>query len=319
MDTNEMENMTSAFFQNLYTKDDYVATDGVTNLVNAVVTDAMNEALCATYTEKEISDALFQIGPLKAPGPDGFPARFLQRNWGLLKDEVVAAVQLFFESGIMPSEVNDTAIVMIPKKNEPQELKDFRPISLCNVTYKVVSKCIANRLRLILDEIIAPTQSAFIPGRLITDNALMAFECIHSIQTGGAARSKFCAYKLDMAKAYDRVDWSFLEGVLAKLGFQSKWIRWVMACVTSVRYSIRFNGHMLDSFSPSRGLRQGDPLSPYLFLFVADGLSCLIRKEIESGALREFQICRRPLASLTFSSRMTVFYFLKPLSNKQRW
>jgi hypothetical protein len=104
-----------------------------------------------------------------------------------------------------------------------------------------------------------------------------------------------------------------------KSGFQSKWIRWMMACVTSVRYSIRFNGHMLDSFSPSRGLRQGDPLSPYLFLFVADGLSCLIRKEIESGALREFQICRRPLASLTFSSRMTVFYFLKPLSNKQRW
>jgi hypothetical protein len=80
MDTNEMENMTSAFFQNLYTKDDSVAPDGVTNLVNAVVTDAMNEALCATYTEKEISDALFQIGPLKAPGPDGFPARFLQRN-----------------------------------------------------------------------------------------------------------------------------------------------------------------------------------------------------------------------------------------------
>jgi hypothetical protein len=111
-------------------------------------------------------------------------------------------VQLFFETGIMPSEVNDTAIVMIPKKNEPQELKDFGPISLCNMTYKVVSKCIANRLHLILDEIIAPTQSAFIPGRLTTDNALMAFECIHSIQTGGAARSNFCAYKLDMAKAY---------------------------------------------------------------------------------------------------------------------
>jgi hypothetical protein len=202
MDTRETENMTSAFFQNLYTKDDSVIPDGVTNLVEAVVTDAMNEALCANYTEKEISDALFQIGPLKAPGPDGFPARFLQRNWGLFKEEVVAAVQLFFETGVMPSEVNDTAIVMIPKKNEPKELKDFRPISLCNVTYKVVSKCIANRLRLILDEIIAPTQSAFIPGRLITDNALMAFECIHSIQTGGATRSNFCAYKLDMAKAY---------------------------------------------------------------------------------------------------------------------
>jgi hypothetical protein len=210
----------------------------------------------------------------------------------------------------MPEEVNHIAIVMIPKKNDPEELKDFRPISLCNVIYKVVSKCIANRLRQILDMIISPTQSAFIPGRLISDNALMAFECIHAIQTGGVARSKFCAYKLDMAKAYDRVDWSFLEGVLAKLGFHSKWIRWVMACVTSVRYSIRFNGHMLDSFSPSRGLRQGDPLSPYLFLFVADGLSCLIRKEIDAGALHELKICRRApgISHLFFADDSLLFF-----------
>jgi hypothetical protein len=96
-----------------------------------------------------------------------------------------------------------------------------------------------------------------------------------------------------MAKAYDRVDWRFLEGVLAKLGFQSQWIQWVMACVTTVRYSIRFNGQLLDSFTPSRGIRQGDPLSPYIFLFVADGLSCLIRKEVESSSLRELHICRR--------------------------
>jgi hypothetical protein len=90
-----------------------------------------------------------------------------------------------------------------------------------------------------------------------------------------------------MAKAYDRVDWRFLEGVLAKLGFQSQWIQWVMACVTTVRYSIRFNGQLLDSFTPSRGIRQGDPLSLYIFLFVADGLSCMIRKEVESSSLRE--------------------------------
>jgi hypothetical protein len=150
-----------------------------------------------------------------------------------------------------------------------------------------------NRLRPFIQDIISPTQSAFVPGRLITDNALMAFECIHSIQTGSAARKKYCAYKLYMAKAYDRVDWRFLEGVLVKLGFHSQWIRWVMACVTTVRYTVRFNGNMLDSFTPSRGIRQGDPLSPYLFLFVADGLSCLIRKEIENNALCELHICRR--------------------------
>jgi hypothetical protein len=203
-----------------------------------------------------------------------------------------------------------TAFVLIPKKDDPADLKDFRPIGLCNFIFKVVSKCLVNRLRPLLQDIIAPTQSAFIPGRLITDNALIAFECIHAIQTGSAARRKFCAYKLDMAKAYDRVDWRFLEGVLAKLGFHSQWIQWVMVCVTTVRYTIRFNENMLDSFTPSCGIRQGDPLSPYLFLFVADGLSCLIRKEIECNALREFHICRRApgISHLLFADDSLLFF-----------
>jgi hypothetical protein len=235
----------------------------------------MNERLCEGFSEKEISDALFLIGPLKAPGPDGFPAHFLQRNWGLFRDEVVKAVQTFFATGIMA--VNERSIVMIPKNKDPEDLKDFRAISLCNVIYKVVTKCLINRLRPILHDIVSPEQSAFVPGRLRTDNVLVAFECIDSIQTGSTARAKFCAYKLDMAKAYNCVDWRFLEGVLAKMGFHSEWIQWIMTCVTTVSYSFRFSGHMLDSFTPTHGLRQGDPLSPYLFLFDADGISTLIK------------------------------------------
>ena len=270
----------------------------------------MNERLCASFSEQEISDALFQIGPLKAPGPDGFPARFLQRNWGIIKEDVIRAVQRFFEEGIMPDNVNDTSIVLIPKKNNPEELKDFRPISLCNVLFKVVSKCLVNRLRPLLQDIISPTQSAFIPGRMITDNALIAFECIHAIQSNSADRAQFCAYKLDMAKAYDRVDWSFLEGVMAKLGFHSKWIRWVMQCVTTVRYAVRFNGHLLDTFTPTRGLRQGDPLSPYLFLLVAEGLSTLIQHELDNGGLQDFHISRRGpgISHLLFADDSLMFF-----------
>jgi hypothetical protein len=113
-----------------------------------------------------------------------------------------------------------------------------------------------------------------------------------------------------MTKAYDRVDWRFLEGVLAKLGFHSQWIRLVMACVTTVRYTIRFNGNMLDSFIPSRGICQGYPLSPYLFLFVVDGLSCLIRKEIENNSLRELHICRRApgISHLLFVDDSLLFF-----------
>jgi hypothetical protein len=180
-DTSEMENMATCFFQDLYSRDDNINPEVITDLIDRSITEDMNKDLCAPFSEKEISDALFQIGPLKAPVPDGFPARFLQRNWGLLRDDVVRAVQRFFSEGVMPEEVNDTSIVLLPKKNDPEELKDFRPISLCNVIFKVISKCLVNRLRPILQDIISPTQSAFIPGRLITDNALMAFECIHSM------------------------------------------------------------------------------------------------------------------------------------------
>ena len=111
----------------------------------------MNELLCREFTDTEISDALFQIGPLKAPGADGLPARFFQRNWALLKSEVIAAVKEFFQRGIMPEGINDTVIVLIPKNTNPELLSDFRPISLCNVVYKVISKCLVNRLRPLLD------------------------------------------------------------------------------------------------------------------------------------------------------------------------
>lgn len=273
-----MQGLATEYFTELYSKDENVEPEPIVELFDECVTQEMNEDLCKPFSEEEIGNALFQIGPLKAPGPDGYPGRFFQRNWLLMKEDIIPAVQKFFDTGQMPEGVNDTCIVLIPKVSNPKTLKDFRPISLCNVLYKIVSKCLVNRLRPLLQDIISPNQSAFIPGRMITDNALIAFECMHTINSSNDARSEFCAYKLDLSNAYDRVDWSFLNRVLLKLGFQSSWVHQVMTCVSSVRYQVRFNGVLSASFTPTRGLRQGDPLSPYLFLFVADGLSKLINR-----------------------------------------
>ena len=201
-----MAGMINNYFSDLYTKDPTVVLQEVTHLFDQCITDDMNDTLCKPFTEEEISNALFQIGPLKATGPDGLPARFFQRNWGLLKEDIIHAVRVFFKVGTMPEGVNDTAIVLIPKVQHPETLKDYRPISLCNVLYKVVSKCLVNRLRPLLDAVFSENQSAFIPRRLITDNALIAFECFHAIQQDNSVNSKFCAVKLDLAKAYDRVD-----------------------------------------------------------------------------------------------------------------
>ncbi|KAK1660258.1 hypothetical protein QYE76_048417 [Lolium multiflorum] len=191
------------------------------------VTTEMNETLCKDFTDEEIGDALFQIGPLKAPGVDGFPARFYQRNWGTLKEEVINAVKLFFVTGQMPPGVNESAIVLIPKVDQPETLKDFRPISLCTVIYKIIAKCMVNRLRPMLGEIVSINQSAFVPGRLITDNALVAFECLHFIEQNTNQSKNYCAYKLDLSKAYDRVDWDFLRKVMQRMGFSHRWVDWV--------------------------------------------------------------------------------------------
>jgi len=221
--------------------------------------------------------ALFQMHPLKSSNPDGFPALFYQKNWDILGRDVCQAVLSYLNGGNFDAGLNITNIVLVPKVNSPSKLSDFRPISLCNVLYKLISKVLANRLKFILPYIISPEQSAFVPGRLITDNVLVAFETLHSMATKFSGKEGYMALKLDMSKAYDRLEWDFLEAMLRKLGFADRWINLLMSCVRTVTYSILLNGQPRGHITPSRGLRQGDVLSPYLFILCTKALSSLIR------------------------------------------
>jgi hypothetical protein len=274
-----------------------------------MVLEETNNLLCRDFWDEEIADALFQIGPLKASGTDGFPVKFFSEKWSIVKEDIIRVVKRFLQIGKMLAGTNDTSIVLIPKVDRPMLLKDFRPISLCNVIYKIVSKCMVNRLMPLLEDIIDAPQSAFIPRRMITGNALIVFECLHAINNGNRGCRKFGAYKLDLTKAYDRVDWRCLEAILRRLVFQSKWVQWIMECVTTIRYTIRLNNVMLDSFQPSRGLRQGDLLSSYLFLFMADRLSRILQHEVSRGALYELKICRNApgMSHLLFADDTLIF------------
>jgi hypothetical protein len=160
------------YFQSIFTSDNVGDMNPCLQHLNAHVTEEMNTSLLKPFCSEEIYVALNQMAPLKAPGPDGFTAGFFQKNWGLIGEDVCRAILGSLNSGIMPSFLNSTNIALIPKIMSPVNVSDFRPISLYNVTYKLISKVLANRLKLVLNSIISPVQSAFIPGRLITDNVL---------------------------------------------------------------------------------------------------------------------------------------------------
>ena len=170
------------------------------------VTDEMNMLLDNEFLDFEIKIALDQMSPNKAPGPDGMTKCFYQKYWHLIGDDICKVVREFLNKGGRLSNINHTNVVLIPKKTSPSTASDYRPISLCNVVYKLISKVLVNRMKNILPSIIDECQSAFVPKRMIFDNIIVAHETIHTMQSKRRRRTGFLAVKLDMSKAYDQIE-----------------------------------------------------------------------------------------------------------------
>lgn len=183
------------------------------------VTDSMNADLYKPFTAAELKTSLFQMHPTKAQGYDGFPGLFFQKYWPIFGDTITRVCLQILNEDADFGELNHTLIALIPKVSEPSCVTDFRPISLCSVLYKMISKTIVNRLKLILPRLILEEKSAFVPGRQITDNVLIAFEFMHHIGKTRSGSHGLMALKLDMSKAYDRVEWDFLRWILKEMGF----------------------------------------------------------------------------------------------------
>ncbi|KAF3949794.1 hypothetical protein CMV_024378 [Castanea mollissima] len=232
--------------------------------VDHVVTEEMAQSLVRLYTEEEVKTTLFQMHPSKSLGPNG---RYLRK-------------------------MNFTHIVRIPKKNDPKYITEFRPISLGNIVSRIISKVLANRIKVILPNVISDSQCAFVPDRNIIDNTTVAFEMLHRMRNKRKGKIGHMVVKLDINKANDRVEWEFLHRIMLKIGLPNQWVQLAMETVCTTSYSILLNGEPIGFITPSRGIKQGDPLSPYLFLMCAEGLSSLIRKAIDNQHLKGVVSCQ---------------------------
>lgn len=188
--------------------------------------------------------------------------------------------------------MNSTNICLLPKKLNAKKLSEYMSISLCNVAYKIVTKLLAKRLKKILPSLISDTQATFVEGRLISDNILVVHELLHALNSNNKCSSEHIAIKTDILKAYDRVEWSFLEKTMKTLGFSEEWCRLIMACVTSVQYQVLINGSLYGDIRPTRGIRQWDPLSPYLFVICTEMLVQTLKRAEGRGLITGLKVAR---------------------------
>ena len=256
-------------------------------------------------TEEEIRETIFHMKANKAPGPYEFSIEFFKATWPIVGKEVVAVIQGFFISGLLLKEVN--ILNLVPKKINPSAMGDFRPISCCIVIYKCITKIISNRMLPLLGDLVSMNQSAFIPSRSIAENVLLAQEMVRNYHKGiGNPR---CTFKIDLMKAYDSVNWEFMINCLQCFGFPKKFLCWIKECITSPRFSVCLNGTLVGYFEGKKGLRQGDPSSPYLFVLVMEVFSRLMTMSTgpDSGFKFHPKCLKLKLTHLCFSDDLLIF------------
>lgn len=303
------------FFTDLFSSKGCNA-EAIFSKVYRKISEEQNAILIRPFDPGEIKYTMFSMYPDTSPGPDGMnPGFFL----GLVGKDVTKFCLQCLNEGQIPHGLNSTSLVLIPKKKSPESLTEFRPIALCNVVYKVIAKVLANRMKEVMKFVIYESQSAFIPGRLITDNIMVAFESNHYLKRKKFGRQGQTALKLDMSKAYDRIEWKFLKGMMIKLGFCVKWVHLIMMCVMSVDYTIMHNGDRVGPIFTQRGLRQGDPLSPYIFIICAEGLSALLSSYEAKGLIHGCKISlQAPIISHLFFADDSLLFFRATCCGKIR-
>lgn len=249
-------------------------------MVGAKISTADCYELETPFLPEEIKLAVGNCGIDKCPGPDGFNIKFLQSFWEVVEADFVNFFSEFHEKSKLVRSLNSSFITLIPKKVNPVAIGEFRPISLIGCVYKVLANVLATRMEKVVHKVISLTQSAFIRDRNILDGVVVANEIVDEAKK---KKKSMFIFKIDFEKVYDSVNWDFLVDMMEVLGFGDKWRGWIKECISSAEVSVLVNGSPTSSVKLGRGLRQGDPLSPFLYLMVAECLSRIMVKACSSG------------------------------------
>nr|GEX09150.1 RNA-directed DNA polymerase, eukaryota [Tanacetum cinerariifolium] len=254
---------------------------------NNRLSDMQASNLERNVSRDEIRSAIWGCKENKSPGSDGYLLEFLKKYWNFVGPDLCEAVGYFFKTSLFSKGCNSSFVALILKVADVKLDNDFRPISLIGCVSKVVTKILANRLSLVIADLVSDTQSAFVANRHILDSPFILNEILHWCKR---KNKQVMFFKVNFAKAYDSVRWDYLLDVLKAFGFGQIWCNWIRGTLSSTRASVLVNGSPSNEFSFHCGLKQGDPLSLFLFILIMESLHLSFSRAVDEGVFKGVQL-----------------------------
>ncbi|GJS49475.1 RNA-directed DNA polymerase, eukaryota [Tanacetum coccineum] len=284
------------------------APSGIRNKINFLFPNQLSSdqafELEKQVSTDEIRTTVWACGENKSPGPDGFTFEFFRKFWDTIGPDLCLVVEWLFDHGLFSKGCNSSFIALIPKVQDPKFVNDYRPISLIGSLYKVVTKILALWLSLVIAGLISDVQTTFLPSRQILDRPFVINELLSWCKY---KKQHAMIFKVDFAKAYDSIRWDFLDDVFQLFGFGFKWRSWNLGSLSSGMAFVLINGSPTAGFQFHCGLKQGDPLAPYLFIFVMESLHLSFSRVVDAGIFKGIKIDNSTMISHLFYADDAVF------------